>query len=365
MTGEMAKITGPRSIQGEPRGILLIQLGDIGDVVLTMPVIRALRENYPQATLVVAVWAKAAELLDDCPWIDQVIAVRKEKRPLWEELRQQREFFRQLRGFRFDLAIDLRTGTRGAIMAYLSGARQRLGFYAEDGKLWRNRIFTSLLRQEYTPGRHVVDYLLCLPEAFGVVARERTPELSVSDEKSSRVDALLGEAVAEPGRPLVAVQPFSLWQYKEWGREKYIALIRWLLKEYNAVVLVTGSAAEQGRAEEIARNCGPGCHNFAGRTSIGLYAALLKRCRLFIGVDSAGLHIAAAVGTPTVSIFGPSAPSSWAPRGDRHLVIQKDLACVPCREKGCNGQEKSRCLDGLGEDEVMAAIKRFFSDITV
>jgi heptosyltransferase-3 len=89
---------------------------------------------------------------------------------------------------------------------------------------------------------------------------------------------------------------------------------------------------------------------------MGLLPAVLKACALFIGVDSAGMHIAAAVGTPTVSIFGPSAPASWAPRGPEHLVVHRNLSCVPCRQKGCDGKEQSRCLDDLTVAEVMSAV---------
>ena len=345
-------ITGKTTITGSPRSILLIQLGDIGDVVLTIPCIRALRETYPQARIIVAAWDKAAELLEDCPWLDQIIAVAKRSRSLWEELRFQMDFFRNLRSLHCDLAIDLRTGTRGAIMAFLSGAAQRIGFYAEDGKLWRNRLFTSLLQREYTPDLHVADYLLCLLEAFGIAAEQRIPELAVAADKQEKIRVLCEEAALPRDKKIVAVQPFSLWQYKEWGTEKYIALIQWLVAEYGVAVLVTGSAAERERAEEIVRNCGAGCYNFAGKTSIASYAALLQKCQLFIGVDSAGLHIAAAVGTPTVGIFGPSSPVSWAPMGGKHIVVQKKMSCVPCREKGCSNSEKSSCLDELTLEEV-------------
>jgi len=349
----MTSITGKQTIQGSPRSILLIQLGDIGDVVLSTPCIRALRDRYPQARIVVAVWDKAAELLEDCPWLDHVVAVTKGSRSLLEEVFFQLNFFRKLRNFHFDLAIDLRTGTRGGILALLSGARQRIGFYAEDGKLWRNRVFTSLLHREYAPDQHVVDYLLSLLEAFGVTTEEHSPTLVVSGGKLEKTEDFLKEEKIEPGSMLIAVQPFSLWRYKEWGQEKYISLINWLIERQNATVVVTGSVPERQRAEEIVRNCDKRCYNLAGKTSIAMYAALLKKCHLFIGVDSAGLHIAAAVGTPTVSIFGPSSPISWAPRGACRLVVQKEFDCLPCRQKGCNGSEKSRCLDELTVNEVV------------
>ena len=359
---DMNLVTGKKTITGTPRNILLVQLGDIGDVVLSTPCIRALRENYPQARIVVAVWDKAAELLGDCPWLDQVIAVTKRSRSLWEEIRFQIDFFRNLRRLHCDLAIDLRTGTRGAIMVFLSGASQRIGFDAEDGKLWRNSLFTSLLKREYTPDLHVADYLLGLLAAFGIRTEQRIPELAVAEEKQEQIRIILENEAIPWDKKLVAVQPFSLWQYKEWGKEKYIALIRWLVAEYGVAVIVTGSAAENERAEEIVRSCGTGCYNFAGKTSLGIYAALLQQCRLFIGVDSAGLHIAAAVGTPTVGIFGPSSPVSWAPAGRQHLIIQKNLPCVPCRQKGCHNSEKSNCLDELTLEEIRAGVESHLQD---
>jgi len=349
-------ITGKKAITGSPRSILLIQFGDIGDVVLTLPCIRAVRETYPQARIAVAVWDKAAELIEDCPWLDQVISVTERSLPLLETLRFQADFFRNLRRLQCDLAIDFRTGTRGVIMAFFSGASQRIGLYADDGKLWRNRLFTSLWQRDYSLDLHVADYLLGLCEAFGIRTGQRIPELVVAGDKQEKIRLLIaGEAIPQD-KQIVALQPFSLWGYKEWGKEKYVSLIRWLVAEYGAAVIVTGSAAEKERAAEIVNSCGAGCYNFAGKTSIAMYAALLQKCQFFIGVDSAGLHIAAAVGTPTVGIFGPSSPVSWAPVGKQHLIVQKKLPCVPCWQKGCNDSEKSRCLDELTLEEVRELI---------
>ncbi|MBU0480480.1 MAG: glycosyltransferase family 9 protein [Proteobacteria bacterium] len=267
----------------------MIQLGDIGDVVLTTPCIRALRENFPESRIVVAVKEKAAELLEDCPWLDHLAVVAKSSRTFWEELRYQLGFFRDLRCHRCELAVDLRTGTRGAMLGLLSGAKQRIGFYAEDGKLWRNRVFAPLLHREYSPDEHVVDYLLCLLESFGISPVGRTPELSVSKTRSEEITRLLREQGVENGCFLVAVQPFSLWGYKEWASENISSLIRWLIDEKMAIAIVTGAEHEHDRAQGIVDSCGVvGCYNLAGKTSIAMYAALLKKCDLFFGVDSLG-----------------------------------------------------------------------------
>lgn len=348
----MKIVKGAGRIVGEIRKILLIQLGDIGDVVLSFPCIVALQERYPQAQVVVAVRDKAAGLLDNCPGAG-VLAVRSGESPAG-----QWRFIRQLRGHHFDLAIDLRTGTRGAILARLSGAPVRLGYYADDGQLWRNRLFTDLVDFPYTPDLHVIDHLLGLLEPYEISTSHRSPVMVLPDSVKAAAIGLLARVNIPAGTKLVALQPFSLWRYKELAEEKYVELIKMLHNHYQLTVVVTGSAADRERAGAIVAAAGEGCLNLAGRTSIELYAALLANCELFIGMDSAGLHLAAAVGTPTASIFGPSSPISWAPRGVGHLLVRKDWPCLPCRMKGCDGLEKSRCLDELEVSEIWVAVRK-------
>ncbi len=339
------------------RAILLIQLGDIGDVVLSFPSVRALRETFPQADIIVAVREKARELMEDCRWASDVISIHEEKLTWIKSIRYHKKFFSHLRGFHFDLAIDMRTGERGAFLALLSGARQRIGFFASDGKVWRNRVFTNLVIPEPDPGGHMAQYYLGLLEAYTITTDNIWPEHDVSDKRHESTKLLLKKEGVPPDRPIIAVQPFSLWKYKEWGVDKYIQLINGLISEYNVSVIITGSLDERERADEIIKKCPRNTYNMAGKTSIGTLAALFKACRLFIGVDSAGVHIAAAVGLPTVSIFGPSSYIDWAPRGAEHTVIHKDFPCVPCKNKGCEDSEVSRCLDELTFEEVQTVVR--------
>ena len=104
-------------------------------------------------------------------------------------------------------------------------------------------------------------------------------------------------------------------------------------------------------------------YNLAGKTSLGELPAVLKKSSLLIGIDSAAVHIAAAVGIPTITIFGPSSPVSWAPRGKKHRIIQKDMPCVPCRQKGCNNSEVSRCLNELEPEEVIPLVEKQLNEI--
>lgn len=335
------------------RGILLIQLGDIGDVVLTEPTIRTLRKNFPATRIQVCVRAKARELIDCCPAADGVIAIDKFEGNPGRKLLQQLRFLRQLRRFRFDWAIELRSADRGAILSFLSGAPVRIGRYGDDKSFARNSLYTHIVspNHEREINEYAVDHCLNILHPFGLSAVDRKPRLTVPSDLNQRVGELCRREGVPEDRPLITVHAFSLWKFKEWQMGQWARLIDHINRHHEAAVVLTGSAEERGRATQLQALCQGATYNLAGKTTIGEMAALLKRCRLFIGVDTGALHIAAAVGTPTVAIFGPSPAIMWAPRGEQHTVISKTMPCVPCRDKGCQGTERSRCLDTLTFEE--------------
>lgn len=336
--------------------ILLIQLGDIGDVVLTTPTIKALKENNPSGEIFVLLRENAGGLIEDCPWVDGVVLVSKDKRKVREEIVYQKDFLLELRKKRFDLAIDLRTGTRGAILSFLSGARLRLGRYADDGRLWRNRLFTHLIRPENELNQYSALHSLNILAPLELRIKNTSPELIVTKEKETSAANILKKEKVPPDKPIIALHPFSRWRYKEWPIRNYVKLINHISSRYRVSIVITGSTDEKGRVDEIFKKSKIDVYNLAGKTSIGELAGVLKKCNLLIGIDSAPMHIAAAVGTPTITIFGPSSPITWAPRGKQHYLIYKDMPCVPCRQKGCNNSEVSRCLDELSAEEVIPVV---------
>ncbi|MCF8128359.1 MAG: glycosyltransferase family 9 protein [Deltaproteobacteria bacterium] len=332
--------------------ILVIQLGDIGDAVLTLPAIEALGKAFPKRSLVLCVREHAGELMEDCPWVHHVLSVNKERRKLRAELFHQVQFFKALRKYRCALAIELRTGTRGAVIAFLSGARTRVARYANDGILWRNRLFTHLVKPGQENIQYAAQHNLNIMAPFGLFSENPRPTISVPERRRKKAQTLFLKNRIPKDRPLMAVHPFSLWRYKEWSLSEMAALLDRIQAEYRCAVVVTGAPNERKRAEDLIGICSRKPYNLAGETSIGELPAVFEACRLFIGVDTAALHIAAAVGIPTVGIFGPSSWTNWAPRGHEHLVVKKGLSCQPCSQKGCNGSERSRCLMELTADEV-------------
>jgi heptosyltransferase-3 len=348
------------------KNILLIQLGDIGDVVLSIPAFRTVHENFPHAKIVVAVREKACELIQHLPGVHGVISINQDTRSLLREITYQWTFFSLVRHYRFDLVMDFRTGTRGAILAFLSGAQERVGFFDHES-LWRNRLFTKFYRLDYKLPQHVADYYSSLPLAYGLNVNDEIPVIHVTPAMEQQAARILEREMIPAELPIIAIQPFSLWQYKEWSVNKYIQLIQRILSEYKVTIVIMGSRDEYERAKNIVDHCKDydgHVFNMAGKTSLGELAAILKACQLFIGSDSAGMHIAAAVGTPTVIIFGPSAPASWAPKGNNHSIVQKNISCIPCRQKGCNGTEFSRCLEELDMNDVFAVVRSHYEKLS-
>jgi ADP-heptose:LPS heptosyltransferase len=385
------------------RRILIIQLGDIGDVVWSLPALQAVREAYPGAEVAVLLREGSGSLLAAGALPPKIFEVRKK---LGESLR----LIRALRRERFELVFDFRGDERGGYMAFLTGAPVRAALHYPSLPRLRNRLFTHLV----TPSGMALavgaaDLSLYILRAFGIEARNAVPQLDLSDETKHRAEKVLADegiaaasestAVGDPeacpadaqemvretnsgscpvcggeslqilstggnvGKacPWVTVNPFSRWSYKEWSPEKWVRIIDWLGEAFGMVVVVVGSPAERKRAAELTGACSGRVCNLAGKTTLAELAGVLHLSRLHIGVDSAAPHIAAAVGTPTVTLYGPADWRYWAPRGEHHHVAVSDMPCIPCNLKGCDGIGVSRCLDTLTVERVQAVLHEALS----
>lgn len=341
------------------RNLLVIQLGDIGDVVVATATFRAFKETYPEARLSVLVRKGYGSLLAGDPHISEVLEVVKSRSKLAEAADNFR-LARRLRRERYDLVFDLRTGDRGGILAFLARAPVKVAF-AGDGAFWRRYVFTRLLRGDEVkvtppPVHPGADQSLRLVAPIGVGTSDTRPKLYVTGEAARRVDRLIaGEGVA-PGSRFVTVNPFSRWKYKEWGYGKWVEVLDRIRDRYGLPALVVGSKEEAPAADEIAVRCRAGTRSVAGATTLGELAALLARSSLHLGVDSAAPHIANAVGTPSVTIFGPSDWRGWTIPDATHRVVCPDDFCVPCNKKGCDHTGVSRCLDDLGTEKVLQEV---------
>ena len=347
------------------RNILLIQLGDIGDVVWATPTFRAVKEAYPQANFSFLLRASFGSLLRADPYIHKIFEVERYRGNLIKKMKRQIRFIRTLRRERFDLVFDLRASDRGAFMAFLSSAPIRASIVYHSIP-WRNKLFTHLADPPPVDKTDctAAEQSLRVVREFGVGSQDDVPELWVSEKVHNRVKQLFDEEGINDDR-IITLNPFSRWEYKEWGYGKWVEIMDWIWKEYEITAIIVGAIEEKEQSEYIVQRCCGRVFNLTGRTTLGELAGVLSKSSFHIGVDSAAPHIAAAVGTPTITIYGPSDWRDWAPQGETHHVITPDRDCVPCQQKGCDGNGISECLQELGVDKVKKAIREFSNRLIV
>jgi predicted lipopolysaccharide heptosyltransferase III len=328
------------------RQILVIKLRYIGDVLLATPVLRALRVRFPEARLTVAVNRGTEAVLAGNPDVQEVLIVEK------GGLADQARLLLTVRRRRFDAVIDLTDGDRAAILAGLSGAPLRIGF--NDEHRWRGLLYTAVA-QTGPAAVHRIEHDLAALSPLGIEAKVGQPGLYPSPEDDGRAARLLEEAgLAGPGGPLVMLQPGARYWFKAWPAERFAALADRLSGSFGCRVAIGGSEQERGLAETVRRQARSAPTVLAGRTPLGTYAAVLKRCALFVGNDNGPMHMAAALGVPVIALFGPSNPDEWGPRGQNVRILYKGLDCRRCFHPTCERGEES-CMKLIAVDEVFAS----------
>jgi len=339
-----------------PRRVLVIQLGDIGDVVWMLPALRAIRETWPEAELSVLLRDKIGSLLSAVDPPVQTFEVSGKGENVFAAIRSTFLLIRALRREHFDMVFDMRADERGGYMAFVTGAPFRVALHYPSMKGLRNHLFTHLVGLNGKPlAVRAAGQSLFILQAFGIETDDAVPKLGVSQEVRRRAAEIIASLTVTDN--WVTLNPFSRWSYKEWGVGKWVRIVDWLYDAFAIKSVIVGSPGERGRAEEIVAACPGRAFNIAGRTTLAELAGVLALSRLHIGVDSAAPHIAAAVGTPTVTIYGPSDWRYWAPPGKNNRVVFSEMSCVPCHLKGCNGSGKSLCLETLEVGQVQAVIQ--------
>jgi len=331
------------------KNILVIKLRYIGDVLLATPVLRALRERFPDAHLAAAVNRGTEDILKWNPDLNEVLVVER------VGLAGQFRFLGEIRRRRFDCVIDLTDGDRAAILARFSGAPVRIGL--NDEHRWRGLLYTAVAHSEPSVA-HRIERDLETVRSLGVQPKSGLPVLRTStqdDEEGARLlDEIAGEPLSRGARPLVMFQPGARYWFKAWPVERFADLANRLAERDDCRILIGGHAQEKALADQIAARARSKPVVLAGRTTLLQYAAILKRCALFVGSDNGPMHMAAALGVPVVALFGPSNPAEWGPRGQRVEVFYKGLDCRRCFHPTCTRGEES-CMKQITVGEVFAA----------
>lgn len=351
------------------RRALVTKLRHHGDVLLTSPVFTALRRAAPALELDALVYRETAAMLEGHPAIAQIHTIDRgwKARGLATQLRGEWALLRTLRARDYDLLVHLTEHPRGLTLARL--LRPRYAVTRERDKharLWR-RHFTHFYKLPRTE-RHVVEQNLDALRRIGVYPDEadRGLVLVPGAAAEKRVGDLLGEHGLAP-REFVQVHPGSRWLFKCWPAERTAALVDLVVADGWPVV-VTGAPEDGERAltTAVLGMLRPATRartiDLTGKLTLSELAALTARARAFAGVDSAPMHIAAAVGTPAVALFGPSSEIAWGPWRVPQRVIVSAHSCRPCGLDGCGGGKVSECLTTLPVERVHAALAALLAE---
>ena len=332
--------------------ILLTRMKFIGDIVLTTPHIRAVRRAHPDGFLAYMGDMHAVSLLERNPALDEIIPYDYGRPALLEQARVAR----LLRSRRFDLAIDLFGNPRSALLTRLSGAPVRVG----PGRRGRGRLYTLQVHDDGRPKTAIEFHDMSL-RAAGLPAAEGSTEIFLSEEERARAADLLRSHGADAGKgPLVGLHPGATWPAKRGPPERFAALADRLAAAHGCTVVLTAGPRDAEAVRDV---------QAAARTPLALMAglplrtlaAVLSHLAAYVANDNGTMHIAAAVGTPTVGIFGPGEERIWFPydRARGHIPLRRDVPCHPCHLDVCNrtGEGFMECMRLLGVEDVEAAVR--------
>lgn len=350
---------GRRGLRNDVQSILVVQLDHLGDAILSLGLLRLLRQQYPSARLHVLTSPWNDELFADGGRADHVHVLApsrfaRDGRRWWPELIRCGW---RLRLHRFDLAIDVRGELPHALLMWLTGARRRVGWACGGGG------FLLTDRVPYVSGRHELESRAALARAVGIdVAANNLSSIAPRIQPTAAALRFADEQIAnawpprlrENAGPLVAIHVGAGTPAKRWRAEAWQATANLLARDCRARIVIVGSQHDAAAAEIVANGDPTALRrlNVAGRMTLSKLAGVLQRVDLFIGTDSGPAHLAAAVGTPTLVLFsGTNDPDQWRPWLSSVVRFNPPPACSPCHREACPFANHP-CLTGLTPEEI-------------
>ncbi len=327
----------------------------IGDAIMSIPALRAIRERWPEAEITILARPWVAELYRGQDFVDRVITFEARSRnPIAIERAAE-----NLRAQQFDCAVLLQNAFSAAWLAWRAKILQRIG-YARNG---RSILLTKAIPvpKQGEIAAHEAYYYLALLQRVGwleSIPKVEQISLRLSAEASQAAEKCLWDAGSVAGKKRVAVAPGAAYgSAKCWPAERFAAVADALVDDFGADVVLFGSNSEIEICRQITECMRHRAVSLAGQTSIGELPALFSRCHLFVGNDSGAMHVAAAVGVPVVAVFGSTDPDGTAPVTERRAIIQHKVVCSPCFLRECPIDH--RCMERVPVKDVRDAAARW------
>ncbi len=333
--------------------ILVIRLDRIGDMVMTTPIFRALKEGWPDVQVTVLTNPINKNIVIKNPFIDCILVYDRENEH--KSFNSRLIFFRGIRERKFDLVIDpyLDYELKTSFITRFVGNRFRLGFeFAGRGIFYNIRYHPNVFPVS-TEKKHMIDYNLNLLAYLGIQAQKRQPEIFLSTDEKGNATKLLIKNRVNPESRIIGIHPGGHYESQRWPIKRFAAISDYLITSYDINVILFAGREEKQLMSEY--------KDYAVKTPIILedlslreFMSTLNHCSLFLCNNSGPLHIATALNIPTVSTMGPTVPYHWWPYGKNHIVLRKDLDCSPCKKGICKTHE---CMKLIETNDFLSAVK--------
>ncbi|MFC3531704.1 putative lipopolysaccharide heptosyltransferase III [Vogesella facilis] len=348
------------------RRVLLIKLRHHGDVLLSSPLPTVLKNHAPHLEIDALVYHDTRDMLSGHPALSELFTIDRQWKKLGPlgQLRAEWQLLSRLRSRNYDLVIHLTEHKRGAWLSRLLSPRWSVAPGGEHGKFFK-RSFTHRYPVIGGNRRHTVEIHLDALRRLGIypAADERQLQLAIPQPAREVVRAKLA-ANGVTGR-YVLIHPTSRWLFKTWPVARMAALIDALTARGESVVLSAApDSAEMAMLADIQSRLARPVASLAGELNLKQLAALIDDAALFVGMDSVPMHMAAALQTPCVALFGPSGDIEWGPWQVPHRLLTTNMSCRPCGRDGCGGGKRSECLEHIDEQQVLAAIAQLQQELS-
>jgi heptosyltransferase-2 len=326
--------------------ILVRGVNWVGDTVLSYPTVQQLKALFPKSHLAILIPSYLVDLWKTFPYVDEIIPFQKKGGigSIWEDL----NLSESLKERNFDLAVILPRSFRSAFHIYLARIPIRIGYQSEG----RSLLLTHRIRRtKEILQDHRVHYYRKLIEPLGKIESPPSPQIFLREEDRRWADRVLKDLGIPEGKPLIGMNPGATYGLaKCWYPDRFGELGKRLAEQWQTRTLLFGKEDERPIVHEILHHLGTKGIDLTGKTGLLQLAALLERCSLLVTNDTGTMHVATAVGTPVVALFGSTPPLTTGPWGEGHVVVRKDVPCSPCWKRICPTDH--RCMELITVDDV-------------
>lgn len=344
----MPRIISKRTINKSEINKILVRVTNwVGDMVMCLPALEAVRTNFPDSSITVVARPWVVPLIKKHPAVDHVISYKKGD-GFADDLMEFGRILRLIRSERYEIAFLFQNAFEAALLTYLGGIKNRIG-YNTDG---RGFLLThSVVRDEDVLKLHQVEYYLTILRAMGWEADTKDPALSIDDSDMKDVrELLVSEGIGEKDL-LLGLSPGAIFgPAKRWPAERFAVVGDRAIEKWGAKVAILGSSGETEICNDLAISMKHPSINLCGKTSLGQAMALIKRCQLFITNDSGLMHVAAGLDVPMVAIFGSTDHVATGPRSGKARIVRHEISCAPCLKPEC--PTDFNCMLDILPDEV-------------